>query len=93
LPQEIREEPVRVVATLGRYALGVLGEQVGVVVEVRPFDVHGVPHVDVTLTYPDRSVEIARLGSESVPDRLEAGEQVLVSKVMNVVVAIRRPTA
>ncbi len=69
-----------------------LAEQEGIVVEVRPFDVHGVAHVDVTLTYPDRSVETARLGVESVPDRLEAGERVMVSKVMNVVVGIRRST-
>jgi hypothetical protein len=70
----------------------VLGDQDAVVVEVRPFDVHGVAHVDVTLVYPDRSVETARLGAESVPEQLEAGEHVLVSKVMNVVVAVRRVT-
>jgi hypothetical protein len=69
-----------------------LAEQEGVIVEVRPFAVHGVAHVDVTLIYPDRSVATARLGLESVPDGLEAGEHVLVSKVMNVVVGIRRPT-
>ena len=69
-----------------------LGERDAVVLEVVPFDVHGVAHVDVTLAYPDRSVETARLGSESVPERLEAGEHVLVSKVMNVVIAVRRTT-
>jgi hypothetical protein len=37
-------------------------------------------------------VETARLGLESVPAGLEAGEHVLVSKVMNVVVGIRRST-
>ena len=64
-----------------------------VVVGVRPWDVHGVAHVDVTLVYPDRSVETARLGAESVPDGLEAGEHVLVAKVMHVVIEIRRSTA
>jgi len=70
---------------------GMFGEERAVVLEIRPWDVHGVPHVDVTLTYPDRSVETARLGAESVPSDLAPGEQVVVAKVMNVVVEIRRP--
>jgi hypothetical protein len=70
----------------------VLGEQEAVVVEVRPWDVHGVAHVDLTLVYPDRSVETARLGRESAPEDLTAGEHVLVLKAMNVVVEIRRPS-
>ena len=69
-----------------------LGEQEAVVVEVRPWEVHGVAHVDLTLAYPDRSVETARLGKESVPQDLAAGEHVLVLKAMNVVVEVRRPT-
>ncbi len=76
----------------GRLAL-VLGEQEAVVLEVRPWDVHGVGHVDVSLVYPDRTVETARLGSESVPTDLAAGEHVLVVKAMNVVVEVRRPGA
>ena len=60
------------------------------VVDVKPWDVHGVGYVDVTVTYRDRTVETARLGRESVPEDLEAGEQVLVSKAVNVIVAIRR---
>ena len=71
----------------------VLGEQEAVVLEVRPWDVHGVGHVDVTLVYPDRSVETARLGKESVPQDLAAGDRVLVAKAMNVVVGVRRPDA
>ena len=67
-----------------------LGEREGVVLEVRRFDIHGVPHVDVTLSYQDRSKETARIGSESVPEGLAAGERVLVLKAMNVVVEIRR---
>ena len=69
-----------------------LGEQEAVIVEVRPWDVHGVMHVDLTLVYPDRSVETARLGQESVPEGLTAGEHVLVMKAMNVVVEVRRPS-
>lgn len=69
-----------------------LGEQEAVVVEIRPWDVHGVAHVDVTLVYPDRSVETARLGMESVPGDLAAGDPVVVMKAMNVVVEVRRPS-
>jgi hypothetical protein len=70
-----------------------LEEREAVVLEVRPWDVHGVGHVDVTVVYPDRSVETARLGRESVPQDLVAGEHVLVAKAMNVVVVVRRPDA
>jgi hypothetical protein len=61
--------------------------------EIRPWDVHGVGHVDVTLVYPDRTVETARLGSESVAEGLVAGDVVLVAKAMNVVVEVRRAGA
>lgn len=70
-----------------------LGEQEAVLVEIRPWDVHGVGHVDVTLVYPDRTVETARLGSESVAVGLVAGDRVLVSKAMNVVIEVRRAGA
>jgi len=59
--------------------------------EVRPWDVHGVAYVDVTVAYPDRVLETARLGPESVPEDLRVGERVLVSKAVNMIVAIRRP--
>ena len=67
-----------------------LGEEEAVVAQVRPWDVHGVAHVDVTLTFPDGSVETARLGVESAPIDLQPGERVAVSKAMNVVIEIRR---
>jgi hypothetical protein len=69
----------------------VLGEQEALVVEVKPWDVHGVRYVDITVAYRDRSVETARLGSESLPDDLVAGEEVLVSKAVNMIVGVRRP--
>ena len=34
-------------------------------VEVKPFDVHGVGYVDVTVAFRDRTVETARLGAEA----------------------------
>ncbi len=60
------------------------------VVEVRPFDVHGVAHVDVIVAYGDGSTETARLGSESVPAGLTRGEAVSVSIAVNMIVAIER---
>jgi len=61
-----------------------------VVVEVKPFDLHGVRYHDVTITYPDRSVGNARLGPEGVPEDLRAGETVMATKIMNMVVSLRR---
>jgi hypothetical protein len=69
-----------------------LGEQEAVVVEVRPFDLHGVRYQDVTIAYRDRSVDQARLGPESVPADLRAGEEVLATRVVNMVVSLRRPS-
>ena len=60
------------------------------VVEVRPWDVHGVGYVDVTVVYEDRELETARLGPESVPAELKAGERVLVRLAVNMIVAIER---
>ena len=68
-----------------------LGEQEAVVVEVRPFDLHGVRYQDVTIAYRDRSVAQARLGPESVPVDLQPGEEVLATRVVNMVVSLRRP--
>jgi hypothetical protein len=69
----------------------VLGELEAVVVEVKPWDVHGVGYVDVTVVYPDRVLETARLGPESIPDDLQPGEHVIVNKAVNMIVGIRRP--
>jgi hypothetical protein len=67
-----------------------LGELEAVIVEVKPWDVHGVGYVDVTVVYPDRMLETARLGPESVPEDLEAGERVMVTKAVNMILGIRR---
>ncbi|MEX0753753.1 MAG: hypothetical protein WD206_09310 [Actinomycetota bacterium] len=67
-----------------------LGEAEAIVLEVKPWDVHGVGYVDVTVTFPDRRVETARLGSESIPEDLAAGDHVLVSSAVNMIVALRR---
>ena len=67
-----------------------LGELEAVVVEVKRWDVHGVGYVDVTVVYQDRVLETARLGPESVPEDLEAGERVMLTKAVNMIVGIRR---
>lgn len=58
--------------------------------EVKPWDVHGVGYVDVTVEYRDRRLETARLGPESVPDDLKSGEQVVVRLAANMIVSIER---
>lgn len=68
-----------------------MGEQEAVILEIAPLAIHGQPYVDVTLGFQDRSTDRSRLGPESVPQGLERGEQVLVTRVANIVVSIRRP--
>jgi hypothetical protein len=69
----------------------VLGEEEAVVLEVRSFVLHGVTYTDVAVGFPDRSVQEARLGPESVPDDLRMGERVLATRVANMVISVRRP--
>lgn len=68
-----------------------LGERAAWVVEVRPYSVHGVPHVELVLRDDAGQVEPARLGGESVPPDLTVGERVVVRRVMSTVVEVRRP--
>src|SRR5712692_3221762 len=56
----------------------VLGEREAVVVELKPFGLHGVTYYDVTVQFSDRTLEHARLGPEAVPDALQPGEGVMV---------------
>lgn len=67
-----------------------MGERDGTVVRIAPADVHGVAYVDITVAYDDGSAEAARLGIESVPDGLRAGDRVVVSRAVNMIVAVRR---
>ena len=68
-----------------------LGEQDAVVVEVRPFPLHGVTYFDVAVRFSDQTIEQARLGPEGVPGGLHPGEQILATRVGNMVVSLRRP--
>jgi hypothetical protein len=67
------------------------GEQEAVVLEVTPFLLHGVTYYDVTVTFPDRAVEQARLGPEAVPEGLQPGDRVFATRVANMVVSLRKP--
>jgi hypothetical protein len=67
-----------------------LRDEEAVVVDTKPFNLHGVHYQDVTITYPDRSFDHARLGPESVPENLQPSEVVLAMKVSNMVVSHRR---
>ena len=68
-----------------------LGEREALVVEVRPFDLHGVTYYDVTVQFPDGASEGTRLGPEAVPGDLRRGERVLATRVANMIISLRRP--
>jgi hypothetical protein len=68
-----------------------LGEEEAVVLEVSPFDLHGVRYYDLAVGFPDRFVIQARLGAESVPEDLQKGDRILATRVANMVVSVRRP--
>lgn len=67
-----------------------LREEEAVVVDIKPFNLHGVNYQDVTITYADRSIDRARLGPEGVPENLKPGDVVLAMRVSNMVVSLRR---
>jgi len=68
----------------------VLREEEAVVVDIKPFNLHGVNYQDVTITFPDRSIDHARLGPEGVPENLQPGDVVLAMRVSNMIVSLRR---
>lgn len=52
------------------------GEQEAVVIGVKPFDLHSVTSYDMTVLIPDRSLELARLGTKGVPKGFQRGDHV-----------------
>jgi hypothetical protein len=68
-----------------------LAEEEAIVLGVAPFDLHGVRYYDLAVGFPDRSVQQARLGAESVPDDLQEGDRILATRVANMVISVRRP--
>jgi hypothetical protein len=69
----------------------VFGEREGVVRDLRRLEIHGSPYVDLTVAYEGNVLETARLGTESIPEDLQVGERVTVSRAVNMIVSIRRP--
>jgi hypothetical protein len=69
----------------------VFGEQEAVVVDVKPFLLHGVTYYDVTVVFQDRSVQQSRLGPEGVPEGVKAGDHVMALRAGNMVVSLRKP--
>ncbi len=68
-----------------------LGEREAVVLEITPFDLHGLTYYDMTVGFSDGAVEHSRLGPEGVPDGLQKGERVLAIRVANMIIELRRP--
>lgn len=68
-----------------------LGEQEAMILEVRPFPLHGVTYYDVTVAYKDRTMDTARLGPEGVPEGLKPGDVVVAMRAANMIVSLRRP--
>ena len=66
------------------------------VTKVQPVSIHGQISLDVSFIDPDDSqgqVSLARIGPESVPKNLEAGERVTLHYMVGVVTAITRPAS
>jgi hypothetical protein len=68
-----------------------MGQQEATVEAVKPFDLHGMRYYDLAVRFADGQVEQARLGAESVPDGLQPGDQVMATRVANMVVSLSRP--
>lgn len=65
------------------------------VTKVQPVSIHGQISLDVYFIEPDDpqgQVRLARIGPESVPPHLEAGEKVTLHYTLGVVTAITRGT-
>ena len=71
-----------------------LGAREAIVAEVRRYEIHGSPYVEVALAFADGTFTKAQLGAESVPEEIAPGDTVVVRSAMNVVVALEgRPAS
>jgi hypothetical protein len=69
------------------------GTRIVQVTKVQPVSIHGQISLDVSFIEPDDSqgqVRLARIGPESVPKNLEAGETVELHYMLGVVTNITR---
>jgi hypothetical protein len=68
------------------------GDEVGTIAAVRGFDLHGVTYYDLAVEFSDGRREEARLGPESVPGGLAAGDRVRVVRAGFMIIQIARET-
>ena len=69
------------------------GDEVGTVEAVRSFDLHGVIYTDLAVRFDDGRMEDARLGPESVPGGLKAGDRVRVVRAGLMIIQVAREQA
>ncbi len=72
------------------------GSRAGIVKKVQPVSIHGQISLDVYFTDPDDpdgQVSLARIGPESVPRHLEAGDRVELHYLLGVVTQITKSAA
>lgn len=71
------------------------GTKAALVTRVQPVSIHGQISLDVYFVDPDdpqSQVSLARIGPESVPKGLEAGERVTLHYMLGQVTSITRPS-
>jgi hypothetical protein len=66
------------------------GDDVGTIEAVRAFDLHGVTYYDLAVRLDDGRIEEARLGPESVPGGLEAGDRVRLIRAGLMIIQVAR---
>jgi len=72
------------------------GTKEAVVTKIQPVSIHGQISLDVYFVDPDDAqgqVSLARIGPESVPKDLEAGDRVTLHYMLGVVTSITKPSA
>jgi hypothetical protein len=66
------------------------GDDVGTVDAARPFDLHGVTYWDLAIKLDDGRIEETRLGPESVPGGLKAGDRVRLMRAGFMIIQVAR---
>ena len=72
------------------------GTKEATVTKVKPVSIHGQISLDVYFVDPDDAqgqVSLARIGPESVPKNLEAGDRVTLHYMLGVVTSITKASA
>ena len=72
------------------------GTRDALVTKVQPVSIHGQISLDVSFVNPEDpqgQVSLARIGPESVPRNLEAGDRVVLHYMVGVVTSITRPSS